>query len=596
MAQSSLKKQDTSHKFSHEAVQLLKVYEKDFNSIELLKRGEVRNTTYSGLFSDDVWCIEEKLEQTYVYISFKELKELLVTKEFPFLDNAIKGFLAYKVIDCGVNNGKTLQEYYRALFMFIKISNYFSHDFLKRDVGDKIHQYFEELECDTTKKGKNVSIILEYIFFLETILNIDDDVYKEYKIRLDIQKNKYPPQNFSRILPKSKDILIFDYVINDYFNKSSNDNAKLLYTPLLIWWRLTNIIPMRISELAHNLSRDCILNENGKYYLKIKRVKMKLTGARLPVLNKIEVSEDIAILIKDYIKLTKRFGVSKTLFSYKAYVSLKKELKAENYPYRFQTAIMKNDDNYFSLDIFSYLLTAFYDDVVERQYKVTDIEQRISPNDTRHFAFFSLLLQGLSPIEIALLGGHTTLNAQSNYQSHVSYYIDLETYKLIHRRQNEDSYLNIEYRKHIQNIFNKMPKQCPIPLNKTHQLRVGVCTCDFKDDQGCESSNCLYFCSKWWCEPTTENQQLTIKYIQEVLVQKENHQLEQDMNFLNQLLSNTSLHKTTQGVNMSDEIENQVITTSQKIKTRCDNLAQLQASLLIPNDDSYMTNIMKIED
>ncbi len=33
-------------------------------------------------------------------------------------------------------------------------------------------------------------------------------------------------------------------------------------------------------------------------------------------------------------------------------------------------------------------------------------EYQLRPNDSRHIAFISLMMQGYSPIEIARLGGH----------------------------------------------------------------------------------------------------------------------------------------------------------------------------------------------
>ena len=51
--------------------------------------------------------------------------------------------------------------------------------------------------------------------------------------------------------------------------------------------------------------------------------------------------------------------------------------------------------------------------------------------DTRHFAFTSLLLQGIAPPYIAIMGGHRCLSTLDNYTCSTSYYADSEIVKYV---------------------------------------------------------------------------------------------------------------------------------------------------------------------
>lgn len=75
--------------------------------------------------------------------------------------------------------------------------------------------------------------------------------------------------NFIRTLPNFKHTLSFDYIIND-FSKKWNYYERIIFYPLLLWWRITLVIPMRVIEFC-SLSSECAFMDNNKYYLKIPR-------------------------------------------------------------------------------------------------------------------------------------------------------------------------------------------------------------------------------------------------------------------------------------------------------------------------------------
>lgn len=105
----------------------------------------------------------------------------------------------------------------------------------------------------------------------------------------------------SRELPCYESILLFDYIINDFIQRT-NMEEKARYYPVLIWWKISSVIPLRPCEV-YQLPKDCIYEKSGKYYIHIERVKNKYKRKQYstPVIKDFEIREDIFCLIRDYI-------------------------------------------------------------------------------------------------------------------------------------------------------------------------------------------------------------------------------------------------------------------------------------------------------
>ena len=81
------------------------------------------------------------------------------------------------------------------------------------------------------------------------------------------------PAQKSRDLPCYQSILLFDYIINDFIQRT-NIEEKARYYPVLIWWKISSVIPLRPGEV-YQLPKNCIYEKNGKCYIHIERVKNK---------------------------------------------------------------------------------------------------------------------------------------------------------------------------------------------------------------------------------------------------------------------------------------------------------------------------------
>lgn len=157
----------------------------------------------------------------------------------------------------------------------------------------------------------------------------------------------------------------------------------------------------------------------------------------------------------------------------------------------------KKNYDYINLGSFGLLIKRFYKDIVYGVYNHT-VEKEVRPNDTRHFAFCSLLMQGISPIEIARLGGHSTIEAQYHYSNHTEYFIDIEVKKLIDGFKNENGELRGNFDGHEISYEEIEQKSFLFPSNSTRlKMEIGYCTDEL---QRCESEECM-LCKHWWIHP-----------------------------------------------------------------------------------------------
>ncbi|MBD8135084.1 site-specific integrase [Bacillus sp. CFBP 13597] len=257
-----------------------------------------------------------------------------------------------------------------------------------------------------------------------------DFEYEEYMSVLYLLKPAYKTK--TRIIPPSKDILIFSKVLDNYFSKVSTLEYRKWF-PIWLWWKLTTLIPLRPSEFC-NIERDCLLQKGDRFYIKLPRQKQKQNNnGHIQIIDEISIPENLYRQIEEYKNKTNDFGKSNTLISY---VSIPIFNKISN------TNRHKLDPERYSITNLRYALNLFYEQIVFDKYNVTrskneqdidklSIRQKLRPGDTRHIAFINLNRQGYHPVEIARIGGHTRIHSQNHYFNHISNLVDLEILELI---------------------------------------------------------------------------------------------------------------------------------------------------------------------
>ncbi|WP_254241155.1 integrase [Staphylococcus aureus] len=444
----------------------------------------------------------------------------------------------------------TCIHYFHHFCIAVNITKFFSLDRINHFV-----EWLHEDHITNNEKTYVLSTVFSFFDFSE-IDNSSKYLAKSYDVRNKIKFVKNPIQ-----LPSSKYILLFSYYLEKYFadikkDKLSDDEEiikkTILFYPILIWWNLTTIIPIRSTEFCL-IKRDSISKEGNRFFLTITRIKKPLNDA-VNYYNKIEINESMYHLLNNYIELTEEYGESETLISYRSLIY------ADN-PGRRE--LQKRDLNSFNKNNLEKLLKRFYKEVINEYYHINvPANQKLSPNDTRHIAFVSLMMQGISPVEIARLGGHRTIAAQYHYSFHKEYWIDNEVFKLIKNYKNISNFdNNIRYIPE-----NVKLKAFESPTSSFRgELEIGYCSDSLIR---CEAKECM-LCSHW----RIDLDDLKVKHDQIIEKVNKNHDnLMELMNFIYKIHTNTALNIMT-----PEHLENEkdLEQTHLNVKSELQNLSKL---------------------
>lgn len=316
------------------------------------------------------------------------------------------------------------------------------------------------------------------ISFIEFINHSAKDDYFE---KLEVFKQ---PTMQVRDLVNFKDLLIFGEVITQ-FQRDCTSQEKLLYFPIILWWKITNIIPMRTSDFV-NIKRNCLTPKNERYFITIPRSKDDdvKRHAYIKITDTLPISKEIYDLVQEYIDLTEPYGISHQLLS----------------TFAHSEAIQRKAfSEVWHSERFRLLLIRFYDEIVIEKFgKSVDIE-RMQPMDTRHYAFMNMMFMGFNALTIARMGGHKKLHSQFTYHGHMAEYAESYVYQLTQNRfrgsNEEQSAQQFIHEKHPAIKRGRMKN--PEDYEFYHRLKpFGRCTFDL-ENYGCpfggECKHCDYF-------------------------------------------------------------------------------------------------------
>ena len=235
----------------------------------------------------------------------------------------------------------------------------------------------------------------------------------------------------SRELPCYQSILLFDHVINDFIQRT-NTEEKARYYPLLIWWKISSVIPLRPGEV-YQLPRNCTHEKNGKYYIHIERVKNKYKRKQYssPVVKDFEIREDVCSLISDYIDYTSQFtDAEETDYLFSIQILRKTAgLKPKDEDVERLTHItMQTIYNHFKKEVIEQEYGYHVVPLGQKQDE-NDIEE-VKMGDVRHLAIINLMMMGYNPLYIMELAGHRKLNTQMGYYNHVDTFATAKSHVL----------------------------------------------------------------------------------------------------------------------------------------------------------------------
>lgn len=324
-------------------------------------------------------------------------------------------------------------------------------------------------------------------FFDYSDLEVGDDYLP---VLIELQDKMPQKKSNIRELPPSQYVLSFSYylekhfetLIESYVNRESFDKELLAVYPLVIWWRLTTIIPIRPTEFCL-IERHCLIvdKDKDKYYIQLPRTKQN--ARRIQIMDKILIDEEMYELINRYIDLTNQYGKTDTLISFRSIMDVKIDSRG---------FIQKNLNQFNRINL-NTLIVKFYRTLEQIYNFKVEQEYQILPNDTRHIAFMSLMMQGYSPVEVARLGGHKTIQTQLHYSNHKEYWVDCEVFKLMKKVKNNSLSTASS---------GTIPDEVKLKAygnegTYKQKMKIGFCK---DEEQKCESKRC-YFCSHWGITP-----------------------------------------------------------------------------------------------
>ncbi len=451
----------------------------EYMFVELKGKGIIR----SNSFSNNVWIGYYDLYETNIYFDFN-------------IDASQKMILSFKK------------------YILIKL-------YLKKNEVTTVKQAFEHIKDMLSKTNvfdiDTLSDFKKYVSNNQTLLYLSNckeflqfctfkdacEFYSKIK-NFSMQRN---PR--SREIPDYESILKYDCLIRDFID-TGNIDLRIKYYPILIWWMLSTIIPLRPSEFVL-LKRNCIYKAKDKCYIHIERVKSRADREKhiIPIMTEFQIPEALYEFINDFIDYANEIDNSGYLVSDKFY---KKNLKR----------VPKDRKDKITLQKFNILFKKFEKEVVEGIYhyeivalgaveKDNQIE-RIRLGDTRHLAFMNMLMQGLNPLYIQRIGGHYTLEEQLSYCNHLDTFTSAKTYVLSKMLNSKNE---VYYRNYSDNIdWGLKQTEKELLGAKFYQLPkvkdgAGRCTStNFPTDCKCEE--CLF------CEHFIPEKDVAKTYISEL--------------------------------------------------------------------------------
>lgn len=400
-----------------------------------------KNNIIIGNFDDVCWILNDEFNNIKIKFIFDEIKYIKEAKRrnmytFEQFINSIKSYIVLMIKKRSLENIATC---FHALKRYIIATNYFNKKSSK--------------EIDIKKfNSTQLRFIEGYINFVEFdgIEYYTSLVEEEIECVSKVENNTN--ENNRRKLCDFQSILLFNRIIEEFW-QSVNDNCdiekKALYFPLYIWWRITNIIPLRLQEFCVT-PYDCTRKtDDEKYYIKLRRSNLK-GGRSNSVQHKIEydysiheyaISKEIYSLISEYKKLTQ--GNRKDtdiLLCYETYRINKSssQFKVDNKRHRLNSKFVRRDLNkllnhffvYIVQHSFSYKLLSYSDFIDQRistidgENNSIDIEFKpledkqitvFRPGDIRHYAMINMVLNDINPILVKELVDHENINTTFHY-------------------------------------------------------------------------------------------------------------------------------------------------------------------------------------
>lgn len=340
----------------------------------------------AGCFADDCWELSDELQRTTLNFT---------ANEFIFRDKAEKW------LGCTVECYKECMKAYIAFQMGRYALSYLR--LLVKDFTELAGTaYAEALSLRSDERSQIIGFL--------SLIPYDNDLRDMVIESLEEQPWKMSAHN-PRQLADFKYYLRFDQAVKEYWPPAAPEEKKY-YFPVFLWWNLTSILPLRVTEFL-TTPRDCLRCSDGRYILTIRRTRLKKGNRKLSY-----------ALDADYEK--KDYEIPESLYrETDLYLDM---TKGDELPALGTLLVPERDapSGYFTYCQMRSRLRRFCKE------RIGNKDYPINLGDTRHLAMISLILSGGSPVICRELAGHESIDVSSNYYANLSGVVESVIYEKHH--------------------------------------------------------------------------------------------------------------------------------------------------------------------
>lgn len=379
-----------------------------------------------GEFEEDVWVINNEANSININFWFNELA---VHKQNYFSYREFVNYVKYYI--CLTFGDRTILLYARIVTNIRNAVN-------QTDCFTKMPQNTKCLRED------GVRDFIELIPWADETMMIEP-VYKEY--------------DAARTLAEYQSYFKFGDIIEDFWTTSTAEEKEYFY-PLYLWWHITMILPLRVTEFSV-IPKDCLSYKNNRWFLTVRRTAIKGkndVSKRYKIETDFkkytyEITKEIADLINEYKNILEKYVPAEldSLFSDLTFLITRKRL--------FSDAKIRNIYSHLRIRHFSIILNDFYKYYVvdKAHYKILtkkDAERTdengciislsedeivmINLGDTRHIALQNLLLNGCNYLIAKEVSGHETINMIYHYAGNLKNLVKCKAYSLYQQSKKND--------------------------------------------------------------------------------------------------------------------------------------------------------------
>lgn len=388
----------------------------------------------------------------------------------------------------------------------------------------------------------------EYMEFckreLDAIRMLDAEAHRNNRLAADI--------------PDFTTFLKFGRILRE-FRKEASEDDKRKYYPIFLMWDLMTILPLRVREFCVT-PYDCLRTVGGKYYLTVRRTKLK--GNNVVKIHEYFLEDDYQLYeyeipewlfkeFSEFLKLTKDYAHPNSL------------LMSNDFSHAAFGRRLNNKDSAFLDRDISYILKKFYDEIIAEKFEMSIVgrgerdeamsvdaydtflkEDEIMPimiKHLRHIAVINMILSGCNITAVRDFCGHSEDLMTWNYYENASKTVALATryYYDISRKEKRKRNMNEDKIKFLPDNSASGPVHVTGGICRSEKMRSGDCSDCMA--MGVDCKGCPYFFPEkpYNTETREEEFDAEVRYLRKLLFDRS---LAADMDELAAHLLTTQAH------------------------------------------------------